>query len=111
MVGSLLTYADGASLWGSLGTAVGDLIRYGSNDPRELASIGVETSQPDTIDRGAVNRPALLAVIVASGVLSPTSLPGPGPWCRCAIAAPSGPSPSTPGGPWAGSTACGSPRR
>ena len=69
MVGSLLTYADGASLWGSLGTAVGDLIRYGSNDPRELASIGVETSQPDTIDRGAVNRPALLAVIVASGVL------------------------------------------
>ncbi len=69
MVGSLLTYGDGATLWGSLGSAVNDLVQYGSNDPRELAAIGVEATMPETIDRSAVNRPALLSVIVASGVL------------------------------------------
>ena len=69
MVGSLLTYGDSATLWGSLGSAVGDFIQYGSNDPRELATIGVEADEAPTLDRQAVNRSALLGVIATSGIL------------------------------------------
>lgn len=69
MVGSLLTYADGETLWGSLGAAVGDFIEYGSNDPRKLATIGVETTQAPALDQQAVNQSALFAVIGVSGML------------------------------------------
>lgn len=69
MVGSLLTYGDGDTLWGSLGAAVGDFIQYGSNDPRELATIGVETREAPSLDQGAVNRTALYVLIALSGVL------------------------------------------
>jgi len=69
MLGSLLTYGDSATLWGSLGSAVGDFIQYGSNDPRELAAIGVEAEASPALDRQAVNRNALLGVIAISGVL------------------------------------------
>ena len=69
MVGSLATYGDSATLWGSLGTAVGDFIEYGSNDPRELATIGVETEAAPALDQQAVNLGALYAVIAISGVV------------------------------------------
>lgn len=69
MVGSLLTYADGETLWGSLGAAVGDFIEYGSNDPRELEAIGVETTQAPALDRQAVNQGALFVVIGISGMM------------------------------------------
>lgn len=69
MVGSLLTYADGETLWGSLGAAVGDFIQYGSNDPRELATIGVETEEAPALNQDAVNRSALYVLIGISGVL------------------------------------------
>ena len=68
MVGSLVTYGDSATLWGSLGTAVGDFIQYGSNDPRELAAIGVEPQEAPTLDQDAVNLGALYLVMALSGI-------------------------------------------
>ena len=69
MVGSLLTYGDGTALWGSLDSAVGDFIQYGSNDPRELATIGVEAAPTPALDQKAVNRTGLFAVVTVAGLL------------------------------------------
>lgn len=68
MVGSLLTYGDSATLWGSLGTAVGDFIQYGSNDPRDLAALGLSPQAAPTLDQSAVNLGALYLVMVLSGL-------------------------------------------